>query len=50
MYLSVLMCGNGLNALADQDGFTRITRRINGGTNGLEARFGLWIWAGAVLC
>lgn len=41
---------NGLNVLADQDDFTGISRRINGGTNGLEARIELWIWARAVLC
>lgn len=29
---------NGLNALADADRFTDITRKINGGTNGLEDR------------
>jgi len=29
---------SGLNALADADDFTAITRRINGGTNGLQDR------------
>lgn len=29
---------NGLNALADRDEFTAITKRINGGTNGIEDR------------
>ena len=29
---------NGLNALADQDDVTMITRRINGGLNGFEDR------------
>lgn len=29
---------NGLNALADKDDFVTITRRINGGTNGLAER------------
>ncbi|QKQ69944.1 glycoside hydrolase family 19 protein [Acinetobacter sp. 10FS3-1] len=29
---------NGLNSLADQDGVQMITRRINGGTNGLADR------------
>ncbi len=41
---------NGLNALADQDQFTTITRRINGGLNGLEDRLQLWTRARAVLC
>ena len=29
---------NGLNALADKDDVTSITKRINGGTNGLAHR------------
>ncbi|MBU4626079.1 glycoside hydrolase family 19 protein [Pseudomonas sp. So3.2b] len=41
---------NGLNELADQDQFTTITRRINGGLNGLEHRQHLWEKARAVLC
>jgi putative chitinase len=41
---------NRLNALADQDQFTTITRRINGGLNGLEHRQLLWAKARAVLC
>jgi putative chitinase len=41
---------NGLNELADNDQFTRITRRINGGLNGLEERLRLWARAKAVLC
>ena len=41
---------NGLNELADQDQFTTITRRINGGLNGLEHRQQLWAKARAVLC
>lgn len=41
---------SGLNALADQDQFNTITRRINGGLNGLEDRLQLWGRARAVLC
>ena len=41
---------NGLNELADNDQFTTITRRINGGLNGLEERLRLWTRAKAVLC
>ena len=41
---------NGLNELADNDQFTTITRRINGGLNGLENRLQLWARAKAVLC
>ena len=29
---------HGLNELADEDNFLRITKKINGGTNGLESR------------
>jgi len=41
---------NGLNELADRDQFNRITRRINGGLNGLQDRLQLWARARAVLC
>ncbi|MBC8981418.1 glycoside hydrolase family 19 protein [Pseudomonas lurida] len=41
---------NGLNELADNDQFTTITRRINGGLNGMEDRLRLWARAKAVLC
>ncbi|MCK8667936.1 glycoside hydrolase family 19 protein [Pseudomonas azerbaijanoccidens] len=41
---------NGLNALADQNEFNTITRRINGGLNGLQDRLELWERARAVLC
>lgn len=41
---------NGLNELADKDQFNTITRRINGGLNGLENRLQLWRRAKAVLC
>ena len=40
----------GLNALADRDEFNSITRRINGGLNGLQDRLQLWARARAVLC
>ncbi|MGY2200009.1 glycoside hydrolase family 19 protein [Pseudomonas gingeri] len=40
----------GLNALADADQFNSITRKINGGLNGLEDRLQLWVRARAVLC
>lgn len=38
-----------LNDLADAGDFVRLTRRINGGTNGLEHRLALWETAKAVL-
>lgn len=41
---------NGLNLLADKEQFNTITRRINGGLNGLEDRLQLWSRARAVLC
>ncbi|MGN8276852.1 glycoside hydrolase family 19 protein [Pseudomonas sp. SMN5] len=41
---------NGLNELADRDQFNLITRRINGGLNGLKDRLELWARARAVLC
>ncbi|MHC8335462.1 glycoside hydrolase family 19 protein [Pseudomonas sp. LB3P25] len=41
---------NGFNELADRDQFNSITRRINGGLNGLQDRLQLWARAGAVLC
>ena len=41
---------NGLNELADRDQFNSITRRINGGLNGLQDRLQLWARARAVLC
>lgn len=40
---------NGLNALADGDRFLDITRRINGGTNGITERRQLWGKAREVL-
>ncbi|WP_435635267.1 glycoside hydrolase family 19 protein [Pseudomonas solani] len=36
---------NGLNALADAGNFEAITRRINGGLNGLAERKALWLKA-----
>lgn len=39
-----------LNALADRDEFEAITRKINGGLNGLADRLELWARARAVLC
>ncbi|WP_431494820.1 glycoside hydrolase family 19 protein [Pseudomonas brassicacearum] len=39
----------GLNTLADAGEFERITRRINGGLNGLADRLALWETARAVL-
>lgn len=38
-----------LNSLADQGEFNRITRRINGGLNGLDERLVLWARAREVL-
>lgn len=40
---------NGLNAVADSGDFNRLTRRINGGLNGLEDRLALWKRTRAVL-
>ncbi|MGY1446913.1 glycoside hydrolase family 19 protein [Pseudomonas chlororaphis] len=40
---------NGLNELADRDQFNSITRRINGGLNGLEDRLQIWARAREVL-
>lgn len=40
---------HGLNDLADQGDFIRITRRINGGVNGLAERQALWESAKAAL-
>ncbi|WP_223483627.1 glycoside hydrolase family 19 protein [Pseudomonas sp. A-RE-19] len=40
---------NGLNDLADRDQFNSITRRINGGLNGLQDRLEIWSRAQAVL-
>ncbi|MBA6044016.1 glycoside hydrolase family 19 protein [Pseudomonas lactis] len=39
----------GLNDLADRDQFLTITRRINGGLNGIDDRLELWKKAQAVL-
>ncbi|WP_338571471.1 glycoside hydrolase family 19 protein [Pseudomonas canadensis] len=39
----------GLNTLADKGEFVKITRRINGGINGLEDRLQLWERAKKVL-
>ncbi|MGY2185511.1 glycoside hydrolase family 19 protein [Pseudomonas sp. SDO5591_S426] len=39
----------GLNDLADQDQFNSITRRINGGLNGLQDRLEIWARARTVL-
>jgi putative chitinase len=39
----------GLNDLADKDQFNTITRRINGGLNGLQDRLEIWTRARAVL-
>lgn len=40
---------NDLNDLADKDQFNTITRRINGGLNGLQDRLEIWSRARAVL-
>ena len=40
---------HGLNEIADDGDFTKLTRRINGGTNGLEDRMALWADAKDVL-
>ncbi|WP_285355483.1 glycoside hydrolase family 19 protein [Pseudomonas sp. lyk4-R2A-10] len=40
---------NGLNDLADLDQFNTITRRINGGLNGLQDRLEIWSRARAVV-
>jgi putative chitinase len=40
---------HGLNALADGDQFTDITRRINGGLTGIDARMAQWAAAKAAL-
>lgn len=40
---------NGLNALADADQLTKITRKINGGTNGIEDRKALIAKAKALI-
>lgn len=40
---------NGLNILADEERFEDITRRINGGLNGLDERVRLWRRAREVL-
>ncbi len=40
---------HGLNALADAGDFVGVTKRINGGTNGLAARQQLWVAAKAAL-
>lgn len=40
---------NGLNELADASDFITITRRINGGTNGLPLRLALWAAAKTTL-
>lgn len=40
---------HGLNELADKGEFTTITRRINGGTNGMEDRTKYWTRAKKIL-
>lgn len=41
--------GHKLNELADQDGIQRITRRVNGGLNGLEDRQRILVLAKSIL-
>lgn len=41
--------GRGLNELADAGNFDRITRRINGGTNGAQQRNAYWARAKEIL-
>lgn len=53
-YVNVLVAGwfwhtRGLNALADKEDFVAITKRINGGTNGLADRQAYWGRAKAAL-
>ena len=40
---------HGLNALADNDDMLTITKRINGGTRGIQARMGYWKKAMGIL-
>lgn len=40
----------GLNRFADADDFITLTRRINGGLNGLDDRMACWNQAKGVLC
>lgn len=40
---------HGLNELADEENFLKITKKINGGTNGLEERYAYWQRAKKVL-
>ena len=41
---------HGLSAFADAGDFTRVTKIINGGTNGLPERLALWEKASEALC